>query len=112
MNGIKWFWSNESCHWAQKQYSEAPAHSDARLELDGREYQKMLGFGGCFNELGWRALSYLDGDSRNKILDELFSDRAAPIFPYAGCLSEQTTTPSIGTVWTRPPGTMSLRIFH
>ena len=75
MDSIKWFWSNENCPWAQKQYNEVPANADARLELDGREYQPMLGFGGCFNELGWRALSYLSEEDRENLLTQLFADR-------------------------------------
>ena len=30
------------------------ATTAADLQLDGNEYQALRGFGGCFNELGWR----------------------------------------------------------
>lgn len=33
-----------------------------------------LGFGGCFNELGWRALSHLDAPARDAVLHKLFAE--------------------------------------
>ena len=50
MKKIDWRWSNESAQWAAK--APSPSGADAALALDGREYQTMHGFGGCFNELG------------------------------------------------------------
>ncbi|MGE5557156.1 MAG: glycoside hydrolase family 30 protein [Bacillota bacterium] len=43
-----------------------------KLELTGVKYQKMEGFGGCFNELGWIALSHLDEGKRREVFDEFF----------------------------------------
>ncbi len=74
MNNVKWFWSSENCPWAEKQYSFIPSRADAFLELDGRDYQPMLGFGACFNELGWKALSYLSEKDREALLSGLFSE--------------------------------------
>ena len=42
------------------------------LELTGEKYQTVDGFGGCFNELSWIALSKLSDEKKNAILDELF----------------------------------------
>lgn len=36
------------------------------------EFQQIDGFGGCFNERGWDALSFLSENERAKVLDELF----------------------------------------
>lgn len=33
-----------------------------------------LGFGGCFNELGWRALGHLTADERGRVLRALFAE--------------------------------------
>ena len=46
---------------------------------DGNEYQEMMGFGGCFNELGYEALSHLDSEDQEALLKELFlpSDEGA-----------------------------------
>ena len=40
------------------------------------------GFGGCFNELGWRALERLDADERAGVLRELFSPDGGCGFEY------------------------------
>lgn len=53
------------------------ANAPATLEPDGRTYQRMEGFGGCFNELGYRALSHLSGADRAELLSELFSPQKA-----------------------------------
>ena len=71
MSNVTWFFSNEQTQWHQKtcQRTDAPPS----LEADGRTYQRMLGFGGCFNELGYRALSHLSAADRAALLSELFS---------------------------------------
>ena len=69
MSNITWYSSNEQAQWKQKQHEQAS--SPATLEADGRSYQKMLGFGGCFNELGYRALSHLTPTDRAALLTEL-----------------------------------------
>ena len=71
MEKIKWHYSNEERQWAEKTYRESPG-ADADLALDGRQYQKMFGFGGCLNELGYRTLCTLPENTRNKLLQELF----------------------------------------
>lgn len=73
---VEFIYSNEEKNWTRKQeFSTTNAKPD--LELDGREYQKMEGFGGCFNELGWLALSYLSDEKRESVVQELFSPEAA-----------------------------------
>jgi len=72
MRNVRWYWSNPQCDWAEKT-PKAHARADAWLSTDGREYQRMLGFGSCFNELGWRALMKLDAQQREKLLKEFFS---------------------------------------
>lgn len=44
------------------------------LTLNGEKKQTILGFGGCFNELGWEALSLVDEEKRDRFLDELFGE--------------------------------------
>lgn len=44
-----------------------------KLGLTGVKKQKVLGFGGCFNELGWEALQLTDKKTRDRFLKELFS---------------------------------------
>lgn len=43
------------------------------LRLTGKQQQRIRGFGGCFNELGYRPLTALNSDEQQKIYYELFS---------------------------------------
>lgn len=51
-----------------------PAAVDIVVDLSARR-QQMEGFGACFNELGWEALSHLDEPVRERIMCDLFSPR-------------------------------------
>lgn len=44
------------------------------LTLTGEKRQTMLGFGGCFNELGWEALQMAKKEDREGFLRELFCE--------------------------------------
>lgn len=72
MTKIKWIYSNEHAVWQQKQPCKVGNKSDS-LTLNGAEYQRMNGFGACFNELGYRALKHLAEDEQELLLEELFS---------------------------------------
>ena len=50
-----------------------PATGPADITLGDVITPDFLGFGGCFNELGWRALSHLDPQSRDRALRALFA---------------------------------------
>lgn len=70
---IIWRWSNESAQWETK--TDFSKHApDAVLELNGQSFQKIYGFGACFNELGWKALSHLPDETRKQLLHEFFAD--------------------------------------
>lgn len=45
--------------------------TDVEIRLDA-EHQSIEGFGACFNELGWLALSKLEPNLREEIMEELF----------------------------------------
>lgn len=50
------------------------ASSAQGLQLNGEEFQKLRGFGGCFNELGYQALTkYVSAEDRETVFRELFS---------------------------------------
>ncbi len=52
--------------------------SEECLRVDRNcEHQKMLGFGGCFNELGWKAMGVLPQPKRDEIMLALFSEEGA-----------------------------------
>ncbi len=63
--------SSPAAQWVE---GAAPKVSDkpVKLEADGVLTPAFMGFGGCFNELGWIALSKLDEALRAEILEELF----------------------------------------
>ncbi len=73
MKEIRWRWSSEQTPWAERQGCSADLSADAQLCLNGQQYQKMYGFGACFNELGWRALNVLSEADSDELLEELFS---------------------------------------
>ena len=72
MGQIKWNWSGEQAQWAAKAEGSR-RKTDAVLYLNGQTYQKMFGFGGCFNELGWRAVRHASPEEQEKLFSELFS---------------------------------------
>ena len=75
MTQVIWHSSNEQAQWKEKQC--LPTSSAPMLEADGRIYQHMEGFGGCFNELGYRALSHLSSDDRAALLTALYTPEGA-----------------------------------
>lgn len=72
MGQMKWNWSSEQAQWAVKKPGSR-REPDAVLSLNGQSYQKMFGFGGCFNELGWRAVRHASEEEQRKLFSELFS---------------------------------------
>jgi len=56
-----------------------------------KSLQTIEGFGGCFNEKGWEALSVLSPEERGTVMNRIFD------FPSAECPSARTITRSIAT---------------
>ncbi len=73
----EWIATRPGAPW-QKQPDPRPGLSACTLSLKPGAAQRWQGFGGCFNELGWKALSRLDAARRENVLHELFS-------PAGGC---------------------------
>lgn len=71
MSNVSWYFSNEQAQWQQKTCERTD--TPPSLALDGRTYQRMEGFGGCFNELGYRALSHLSAEDRAALFTELYA---------------------------------------
>jgi len=78
---IRWICSTENDRWHERTVEPAePATpvSDLRISLDPTQtFQTIDGFGGCFNELGWEALTAIPDDRREAALKELFSPEGA-----------------------------------
>lgn len=75
MAQVTWHFSNERAQWQPKACSSSNA--PATLEADGRAYQRMEGFGACFNELGYRALSCLSSEDRADVFRALYAPQQA-----------------------------------
>jgi glucosylceramidase len=78
---IRWLCSTEHSRWQERPVAGA-ADTDRGaapvIRLDASiAYQPIDGFGGCFNELGWEALTALPADKREAALQELFSPAGA-----------------------------------
>lgn len=69
--------STPSSPWVQTSVpAEVPASLPANLVVGAPEGVPLVGFGGCFNELGWHALQALDPADRTCVLDLLFAPEA------------------------------------
>lgn len=75
--GIRWLCSTEKSRWQESTPTQAQSPENP-IQLDPKTvYQTIDGFGGCFNELGWEALSALPAEKREAALKELFSPEGA-----------------------------------
>lgn len=63
--------SKDSGYWQTQHINEQKIFEDT-LELTGGKKQAVLGFGGCFNELGWEALKKTDKAVQDEFLEELY----------------------------------------
>ncbi|HEX2950909.1 MAG TPA: glycosyl hydrolase [Armatimonadota bacterium] len=69
---IQWIETTPECPWNHRDISTQGTARDT-LEITGEEGQVIDGFGGCFNELGWIALTHLPEAERARIFDRLFA---------------------------------------
>jgi len=75
---VKWISSTAASPWqdmAAPAWSAAEDERPPEIRIDPRRtFQTIDGFGGCFNELGWRALSALSDEERSRVMAALFGD--------------------------------------
>lgn len=74
---IKWYTSTTGKQW-EEQRNPIMYNTDTITEFDIEIFpdsvqQKIDGFGGCFNELGWDALNLLDTKTRKVVFKRLFT---------------------------------------
>ena len=62
---ITWVSSNESVVW-QSRTPTRMVSGEADLVFSGERFQRVKGWGGCFNERGWESLQRLD-DARRRL---------------------------------------------
>jgi glucosylceramidase len=68
---VRWVASTETSRWQDRTVAAAPA-GEPDLELLPARHQRVEGFGGCFNEYGWQALSWLAEAQRSVVLQQIF----------------------------------------
>jgi len=71
----EWRQSTDNETWIKQDWERQNATENIQTFLidPTRSQQIIDGFGGCFNELGWDALNFVDSTEREAILEELFS---------------------------------------
>ncbi|GHT76984.1 glycosyl hydrolase [Bacteroidia bacterium] len=72
---VEWISTTEAETWKAHQDLFVTDKSDSLYDVEicpEQSLQEIDGFGACFNELGWKALSLLSKKDRNTILAELF----------------------------------------
>lgn len=85
---VQWICTTADAPWTEKpapQVVDAPAGETEIALHPQKAMQTIEGFGGCFNELGWKALSGLSPTARKEVIASLFSD--------AGCAFTLARTP-------------------
>jgi len=68
---VHWVASTETSRWQERGVAAEPA-GEPDLELLPTRLQRVEGFGGCFNEYGWQALSWLGEAERRVVLNQIF----------------------------------------
>lgn len=82
---VQWFSSTSSLPWQMKHGIDITDFKQDEVDdviITHYKEQQMLGFGGCFGELGWDALQLLDKDARHEVLVQLFDPVEGAGFAY------------------------------
>jgi glucosylceramidase len=78
VSNVRWLCSTEKSRWQELAPTNATAAAVDAIKLDPKTtFQTIDGFGGCFNELGWEALTALPAERRDAALKELFAPEGA-----------------------------------
>jgi len=72
---MKWIATTEKSKWREKEVNFKAESCEDKIILTGKEFQKIKGFGGCFNELGRVAILKAKDDERKKAIKELFDQK-------------------------------------
>jgi glucosylceramidase len=76
---VEWVYTTPDAQWQKGPRINIEHTSTAGndIVLTDEKRQQVEGFGGCFNEMGWDALSALPEKKRNEVLNQLFSPSEA-----------------------------------
>jgi glucosylceramidase len=78
---VRWISSSPRSQWKQEKV-RASRTKESHLRFNRKRFQTIDGFGGCFNELGWIALSRIRSNQRQEVLDEFFDKVTGCRFNY------------------------------
>ncbi|RBP99050.1 glycoside hydrolase family 30 protein [Bifidobacterium xylocopae] len=70
---IEWVSTTRQNRLASRAIKPSAMVSSEDMELTGRSLQRLRGFGGCFNELGWLPLQELEDKDLEGVIRDLFS---------------------------------------
>jgi glucosylceramidase len=76
MRDIKWIATTQTSQWQSKDAATTSLASESKWDVEAqleKPLQTIEGFGACFNELGWAALSALEDRDKDAIFRELFA---------------------------------------
>lgn len=79
---VEWISNTQTDSWVKEKtltLSTSTNQFDVQIDTT-KKLQTIEGFGACFNELGWTALSRLSPEDRDSVLTELFSPGAGANF--------------------------------
>lgn len=77
MTKISWYSSTEEAQWKEQTVAFSVDKERLYVETTGETDQTIDGFGGCFNELGWIALSKASQEDRDAVFKNFFGDDEA-----------------------------------
>lgn len=82
---ITWISTTDSVRWHKhesvKMTKVVVEINDSAIVIDGlHKAQQITGWGGCFNELGWKALQVLDENDRAEVMKSLFDQKEGSRF--------------------------------
>jgi glucosylceramidase len=76
MHSLTWIATTKTSQWQSKDTATTSSASEGKLDVEvqlEKPLQTIDGFGACFNELGWTALSALDDKDKDQIFRDLFA---------------------------------------
>jgi glucosylceramidase len=81
---VEWISTTNDCPWVKEKkivLNDKPAKENILIEVfSNQPLQRIEGFGGCFNELGWNALNLLPAKEQGKIFEALFTPEGANFY--------------------------------
>lgn len=79
---MKWIATTKEAQWQEKKVPVNEPGCNDKILLTGKTGQRVKGFGGCFNELGYIALQKIPKQKKEEIIDALFNQEGGCKFNF------------------------------